>query len=438
VTAWDWVKKRATLALPRGQLFRSVITLAGGTALGQVVTVLASPVLTRLYAPEDFGVLAVYSSVLGIVSVIASLRYELAIPLPEDDKDAAALLVLSLGVVTAISLLTGVSVWLLGEQITVWANAPALQPYLWLLPLGVGMVGTYQVFNYWAIRKGAFGAIARTRLYQGVGASLTQISLGFLRVGPLGLLTGQVVGQAAGITTLAALTHMRDKITLEAMTMARVSDIARRYQRFPKLSCFSGLINSAGLQLPALLLASFYGPQVAGWFALGQRVVGMPMSLMGQAVAQAYMGTACHLVRQNSRELRLFFVKTAVRLFFLGSIPVTLIAVGGPCLFTRLFGTGWGEAGLYMQVLALMLLPQFVTVPLSQTLNILEHQDWQLGWDLGRLLLVIGSMCLAYWLGGTPRQTIVAYSLSMFIAYAVLFSLNVHILNVRVNNHRER
>ncbi len=426
MTTWDWVKKRATLVLPRGRFARSVITLAGGTALGQAIAVLGSPVLTRLYTPDDFGILAIYSSALGIVSVIASLRYELAIPLPDDDKDATALLALSLGIVAVISLLTGFGVWLLGEQITRWANASALHPYLWLLPLGVGIVGTYQVFNYWAVRKHAFGQIATTRLHQSIGTLVTQIGLGLLKIEALGLLGGKVIGQGIGIMILASLA----KRTVNSISFADIGRVARRYYRFPLLSSFSGLLNSMGLRLPVLLLATFYGPQVAGWFALGQKVVGLPMGLLGQAVAQVYLAIVSRLLQENNTGIEFVFLKAARRLLFWGSIPIVMLILTGPWLFSFVFGAEWREAGSYVQLLAIMFLFQFVIVPLSQTMNVLEKQDLQFIWDCGRLVLVVGTIWGIWQLGGTAKQAVAGLSLAASLAYLALFCLNLRSIKI--------
>lgn len=421
---------RATLekVLPKGQLARSVTVLVGGTASGQALLVIASPLLTRLYAPEDFGTLAVYTSILGIISVVASLRYELAIPLPEKDEEAVNILVLSLGIVIVMSLLVGLGIWVLGDQIVLWVNAPALKPFLWLLPLGVCTVGTYQVFNYWAVRKQAFGRIARTRVNQGLGTVLTQIGLGFLKLGPLGLLIGHIVGQGAGTTTLAALVYREDKQALETVSLREVRHMAWRYQRYPLLSSLSGLINSAGLQLPALLLASFYGLQVAGWFTLGQRVIGVPMSLVGQAVSQIYLGEAAQRARQNPGSLHSLFLKAAHRLLLLGIVPLGVLALSGPWLFAWIFGDSWRDAGTYMQILSLMFLIQFVVVPLSQTLNILERQAWQLGWDVGRLLLVMIALLVAYTLSWPPVGAVAMYSVAMLVSYIALFGLSLRAL----------
>ncbi len=411
--------------IPGGRFGRSVAVLAGGTALGQAVVALASPILTRLYSPEDLGILAVFSSILGMVSVFAALRYELAIPLPQDDADAAALVTFSLGVVVAVSLLMGVGVQFLGGHIADWANAPALRQHLWLLPVGVGMVGFYQVLSYWAVRRQAFGRIARTKLYQGLGATSTHILLGLAAVGPAGLIFGQVVGQGAGVTTLAIHAWRDGREHLRTMSPEALRRVAWRYRRFPQLSSFSGLLNSAGLQLPALLLAAFYGPLVAGWFLLGQRVVGIPMSLLGQAVAQVYVGTASRLVQEDQARLRGIFARTAGRLLVLGLIPMGVLGVAGPWFFSRVFGIEWVEAGSYVQLLAGAFLLQFAITPLSQTLNIIERQDLQLAWDFGRLLLVVGALLGARQLGGSAWHAVTAYSAAICLAYGALFLLNL-------------
>ena len=423
----SWFKKNIGARFPESRFARSVAILAGSAALGQTVTVLASPILTRLYTPDDFGVLAVYSSILGILSVVAGWRYELAIPLPEKDEDAVNLMALSLGIVALMSFLTGLGAWFLRGQIVHWVRTPALQPYLWFLFPGVLLLGGYQIFNHWAVRKQAFGEIAKTRLYQGLGATVAQVIGGFINLGALGLIAGQVIGQSAGLITLIKLA-LKDN-TMRIVNKRQMLYLARRYQRFPQCSSFSSVINAAGLQLPALLLGSFYGPQVVGWFVLTQRVLGVPMNMVGQAISQVYMGTGSRLVNRDVRALYLLFIKTALRLLLIGIVPLGILTISGPWLFVRVFGSNWESAGHYLQVLSLAFLAQFVIVPLSQTANMLEYQDWQLRWDIFRLILVVLSITATFVLGGSSWHAVLAYSLSMVIAYGVLFVMNLMLLD---------
>lgn len=423
-------------ALQESHFVRSVAVLAGGTAAGQAIVVLSSPILTRLYTPEDFGVLAVYVSILSILVVVASLRYELAIPLPKHDDIAANLLVFSLAIVFGVGMLSGVVVWLFGDQLVSWTNAPAMKPYLWLLPLSLVGAGTYQVLNYWAIRRRAFFHVARTRLYQGVAQVFTQVLLGLTKFGPGGLLLGDVVGRAGGSGTLAALAFKRDAELFKRISIGGIKLAAVRYRRFPLLSSGSSLLNSAGLQLPAILLAAFYGPQVAGWFALGQRVVGVPAVLIGRAVAQVYIGEAARFARESPAELHRLFSATAKRLFFVGIVPIALLMLGGPLFFELVFGANWSEAGNYLRILGAMFLVQFVVAPLSQTLNVLERQDLQLVWDAGRLVLVVGTIVAAYLLDFPAAVAIAVYGVGMILAYLSLFSISF--LSIRKSSEGRR
>ena len=405
--------------------------LAGGTALGQAIKVLASPILTRLYKPEDFGILGVYSSILGILSVIASLRYELAIPLPENDEDAANLLALSLGIVALISLLISLGIRFWGEQIVRWANAPALRSYLWLLPLGVGMIGIYHVFNYWAVRKGAFGRIARTKLNQGVSSVISQIGLGLLKLGPFGLLVGWIVGHAAGTGTLAVSALREDKEALSTISFNRIRYLALRYRKFPLFSSGAALLNALGLQIPGLLLSAFYGTEVVGQFALVQRVLGMPLTLIGTSVSQVYLGRAAAQARTNVQGLQRLFNSVAKRLTVLGALPTIALIIAGPSLFTLVFGKEWREAGIYAQLMAPAFLGGFVTVPLSYTFSVLERQDLSVVWNASRLLFSVGSIYLAYRLQLGPIHAIAIYSLGMSAGYFNLFLLSRYAIRSR-------
>ncbi|MEW6663395.1 MAG: lipopolysaccharide biosynthesis protein [Bacillota bacterium] len=414
---------RLKALLPKSSFARNVAVIAGGTAAGQSIVVLASPIITRLYTPEEFGVLAVYTSLLGILSVVASLRYELAIPLPEEDTDAASLLVLSLGIVVFMSLFTGLGILILDDYVAQWPDIKVLQPYLWLLPFGILMTGTYQVFNYWAVRKKAFSSIARTKLNQGIGLVLTQIILGLYKLGPLGLILGQIAGQAAGSSTLAAIFRRENSQAAEEISFASIRKVAGRYRRFPLLSSGSALINSAGLQLPTLLLAAFYGPQVAGWFALSQRVIGTPLGLVSQSTAQVFVGEASQIRRAKQEMLPLFW-STVKRQAYI-SLPVVLIIPLLPWVFEFLFGRNWYEAGIYAVTFSLALIFQFITSPVGGVLDVLERQGLHLLREFFRLLV----LCLAILIGNTfnlgPRGTVALFSLSLMITSLVYLLISL-------------
>ncbi|MBW1939478.1 MAG: oligosaccharide flippase family protein, partial [Deltaproteobacteria bacterium] len=143
----------------KGHFVRGVGFIAGGTALGQAVVLIASPVITRLYCPEDFGIFSVYASLLGLLTVFGSMRYAFAIPLPKDADTAANLLALSLLVIFFVTFIISLFIWKAGDHIVLLLKIPKLRPYLWLLPVGVFGASTYSAFNFWAIRENNYKKI---------------------------------------------------------------------------------------------------------------------------------------------------------------------------------------------------------------------------------------------------------------------------------------
>jgi O-antigen/teichoic acid export membrane protein len=356
--------------LPKNRFARSVSVLAGGTVAGQAITVLASPLLTRVYTPDDFGVLAVYASLLMTIGVIASLRYQLAIPLPEDDQEAANVVVLSLGVVLGMSLLSLVAVIFFRHQIAHLVNTHSMANYLWFLPPGILLLGTYQVLNYWAIRVKAFTAIARTKLSQ--QASMVAVQIGGFLLGPAALLLGQISGQAAGITSLGMLALRKKKQLFRMVSISGLFYAAHRYRRFPIFSSWGGAFNTAGQQLPPLLFAAFFSSSAAGIYLLAHRVLAMPMTLVGRAIADVFFSQAAEARREGT--LAPLVAGIHEKLAHIAMAPALVLVFAGQDLFGLVFGENWRQAGQFAQWMAPWIYLVFVTSPLSMLFSVLEKQ----------------------------------------------------------------
>lgn len=417
----------------RGTFFRNVAILAGGTAVAQAISVVAAPLLTRTYLPEAFGTVSIFTSIVSVLVVIISLRFELALPLPEDNEIAINLLTVSITLVFGISILIGLLTFVLSNLLAVWTNLPLFKLYAWYLPLWVFCAGIFQVLNYWAIRKKTYKFIAWATLFQVITQVFLQIIFGLMHFGTLGLLLGQVGGQVSGFGTLFFLLIVRDNIDFKKVSLSKMYNSAYSYRKFPLLSTGSALINSIGLQFPLLILAAFYGTKVTGWLSLGQRVIGIPMALLGQTTAQVYLGEASRFAHKDLSSLRELFTKTAKRLFLIGGGPIIILGLIGPWLFSFVFGNTWLEAGKYIQLLVFMFLAQFVTVPLSQTLIIIERQDIQLLWDIGRLLLVTGGLVVTKIMRWPAYMAVGVYSLLMLVAYIVLLFLSNYFVKEKCN-----
>ena len=357
---------------PRAGFVRNVAVLAGGTALGQLLTIAASPVLTRLYDPADFGVLGVYAALLTTITTVASLRYELAIPVSDDEEAAASLLVLCLVAVIGTAALTWLLVQLAEGWLATWPNGPALGRYIWLLPLGVIGAGFYKAATYWAFRRSLFTQVARTRVQQRIGQLIAQVILGIMTKGPLGLIVGQIVGQSGGSISLFAIAWRLEAGRLRRVTARSVRAAAVRYIRFPLFSSWAGALNTMSVQIPTIILAASFGAATAGLYTLGYQVLQVPMRFVGEAIGQVFFSSAAK-ARQTGRVAEIT-LEVFSRLVEIGIPAVLVVATVLPDLFSLAFGQEWRLAGLYSMWLAPWLTLVFIASPLSTLTSVLERQ----------------------------------------------------------------
>lgn len=420
---WKWI--RETLSL--GEFLRNASLLAGATALSRGLLAAVSPILTRLYSASDFGVLAVFSGILSIAAAAVALRYDIAIPVPEKDEAAVNLLTSALFLVLVTSTVIGGAFWVFREPVSAYVGAPAFASYVWLLPIGLIGRGTYQSLNYWAVRVKGYRVLARTRIAQGVAAAGAQLGLGALAFGPVGLIVGKILGRTSGVGSLAILAKKAGRIW-ESVHPRRMMHQLNRYRRFALIAVPGQLLNNAGLHAPALLLSSFFGSTVTGWFALAERVLNAPISLVSKAIQQVYFGEASERIRERPGDMLDLYDEVSWKLFVLGILPAAVSFFWGPDLFGFVFGADWRVAGEYVRILSPMLLARFVASPLSQTLNILERQGTMFIWEALRLALIVAAFVGGGLLGWTDTQTMTAFSGAASVSYIGMYLMTREVL----------
>jgi O-antigen/teichoic acid export membrane protein len=410
--------------LPRGGFARSASILAGGTAMAQVIAVAASPILTRIYNPSDFGALQVFISLMGFALVIAAGRYEFALLLPEDEQSSIDILGVAILCVCLTTMVTTGIVILCHYHWMFPASVLVLKEHLWLLPVSVLGGGLYQVLSYWAMRHNGYRQIATTKFTQ-VGAMVaTQLGAGLVIHGSLGLLIGDAVGRVMGSGRFLRELWRDYAGQILAIRVARMIRLAVRYRDYPLVSTWGSLLNSSGLALPALFLAQYYGAQYTGWFALVNRVLGVPATLIGASIAQVYTSEAAKLSRTDPQRLMYIFLKTTRRMLYLGLPPCVLFTIFAPWLFQTIFGHAWREAGVYARYLAFMCYASFINSPVTFTLSVLQRQRAQFAWDALKLVLTVVSIMLPYHFGYGPRVAILAYGVAMTLMYGIHWTLS--------------
>jgi O-antigen/teichoic acid export membrane protein len=431
----DSLVGRLRAMLASRPFLKDVSIMLTGSAGGQAVSLLLSPLLTRLYSPQEFGILSVYSAVTAILVVIASMRYELALPLVHDDEDAVNLMMVCLLTLVGTTVAVGLVSFLAPDS---WIerfwpiplDATHSMIYRTLLVVGYACLGGYFVALYVATRANAYKAIARTRLAQGVVGPTSQIGLALLGAGAPGLLIGSILGQSAGTFGLFGKVAAGKRELLRAVSWPRMKAQAKRFRQFPLVGSWAALIDAVGSsQLLYLLITTTYSARIAGFIFLAERVVSRPLSIIGTSILQVFVGEAGKTITSDPALLKRRFYQLVSRQFVMATGWIILANLVAILLFPVMFGEEWRDGVPYLQAISIAYLAQAVVLPVFHTLQLLERQRMAAAWQIGRLILTVGIFSAGVALDFSAPAVIAAYSVGQAAACAILLVLMARSIN---------
>ena len=343
----------------QSEFIRNSLTLISGTAIAQFIGLLLTPILTRYYTTEDFGELSVFMSISGILAVVATMRYEMAIVLPEKDEDAQSLVALSFLITLIWSALSLVAIILFSDLIIDYFEGATEKGFLYLVPLVVLLLGLIQVLNYWSIRIKTY----KNNAYARIGNTLTNngvsLCFGLFRVGSIGLILGFALAQLASTAILAKQSYHSLKGAFHNFDWTHIKKNAKRYKNFPKINATHALVGSFQENGIVFFMKSLFGLSVLGSYSFAYRLLSLPSSFISGAISQVLTEKASKLVNQGESIKKL--VLNIYKVVFLVGIPVfATLFFFGPQLFAFVFSENYREAGELAQILAPWMFLNFV------------------------------------------------------------------------------
>jgi len=399
------------------KVIQGVATLTAGTAAAHLMAAAAAPALTRLYTPEDFGILAAFTALVSLLTTVGCLGYERAIPLPPKETEALSLVSLCCLILLLITALVSLGLLCLHRMLFDQGSAISLGKYIWLVGPACFFISLYEALTYYAARMKAFTRLAWTKIYQGIGMIGCQLGWGLTIGGPTGLLVGDLAGRALGISWLARPLVAQITCFPSCLSPGRLWHVAKRFWRFPFLTFPATLLNRAAFHLPKLIMAAVFPPAILGHLMLADWVLHVPTSLLGQNLARVYIGEFSERRRVSPQTCRYFFLKFTSWLLILASGPMLAVYFLSPIVFQCIFGNNWMIAGQFARVLAPAILLEFVVSPVSTTLFLSERQGLQLAWDIFYSVLVCGTVATAAALQWEPAAIVGVYAAAQAGAY---------------------
>ncbi len=407
---------------------KNIFKLMSGTIIAQLIPILLTPILSRLYSPEDFGIYSLFTSTCSILMIIATGRLQLAIMLPKEDKEAIRIMILSVMLAIGVSIILILILLLSGDFMLKLLSIRSLGLVVYVVPIYLIVNSVVYLCQYYYNRKQRFSNIRNIMIMGAVVSGGVNVGIGIIHPIHAGLIFGGLTAPMFCIYWWIKHDISLIKETLFSTTIKDYERLAMRYIKHLTLAVPGGLMNAISASLPIYLLNYYYASGIVGQYMMSQRLIALPISFIMTAFIEAFRQNASNIYN-SSGNMRPFLLRYTKYLFFISILPFTILVLAAPYVFTFVLGKAWNEAGIISGILAIRFFFCFVFSGISSIIiQITERYKFDILWQacliaLSFLIFYIGHLFWSFYL------TLTVYVLLYAFMYLVSYLFSYHISN---------
>ncbi len=409
--------------LYKSEFFKNLSIQFFGTLFAQLIPILISPVLSRLYKQDAFAILALFMAIVGVLNVPNAGRYHIAIVQPEDDTEAGNLYQISI-LTTIIYNLFLLLIISLGYSF--FNSLYALNALWFLVPFYVFFFGLYNIGLFYSIRYKQFLKNAKAKISQTLISSIIAILIVFAGYKLYGLVIGRFLGVL--VSSLLLFRLFGSKINF-----SKLKHTARKYIDYPKLTILPTIMNIFSLQALILYVGRFYSEEILGFLGLATMILIAPSALIGMAFRDVFYQKITALYKSsNIAKTKRFFLSSALGLFVIAALLTVILYFGGAFLFGFIYGTEWETSGKYASVLVFATAVKLVVSPLSVVLNTTNRLKWLSLWQI--IYFVSLNIILYFSIvikELSIEEVFIVYAIHEVILYAIYFGIQYYSIHVK-------
>lgn len=416
--------------LKENSLFKNFLTMFTGTVLAQVVTVMMSPVLSRLYSPEDFGLLALYVALCGVCVIFATGNYEMCILLPKYNKAAYHIVIVAVFCSISFCSLLLLGALFYHEEILLFLNNDNFSVWLYILPFGVFITSLVNIFTYWSNRNKLYFIMSKVTIIRSIATVTINVICGVLALFSGGLIIGTFVGGFSGFLKLFKTFR---SMTKQFTFSPKISILyAKKYKKFPLFNMWAMQMNNISGILPIFILGWYFSSEIVGLYSMAYRCTSLPMGVIGSSIGSVYL-QRCSELRENRKTIAELTYKIFSKLVIIASVPFSILFAFGDLVFVFVLGDSWKIAGEYASLLSPWLALVFVCSPLSSLMIVLEKQKQNFCFQLCMMIFRGIALICAGLVGYDSCMAIALYSIVGFSMWICLIGYIHHILYISLS-----
>jgi O-antigen/teichoic acid export membrane protein len=349
----------------------NVFKVFTGTSVAQLIGMILTPVLYRLYEPESFGVFALFTATSSVLGTFSTFQYLQLVLLEKNKESAINALWLCRVINIVFSFVILLAIIFFSSVIDNFITNEILLKWLWLLPLIIFLTGQNEIFSIWANRCKEFNVIVENVIIVAVVTPLVSISLAYVFSNETGLFLGLILGQISSLLVLSFKLKGKYNLSPKNINLQTIKNLAIKNKKFPIYLMPTEIINRFNNNLPVFLISNFFDTITVGFYSLSIKMLEIPLRFIGSAIGGVFKQRASEDYH-NLGNCNSIFLKTSLTLLFISAFPVLIIGIFAPEIFEFIFGNKWVKAGLYSQLLIPMVFLKLIVSSVSYVFYIYE------------------------------------------------------------------
>lgn len=415
----------------KSSFVKNSLVLTLGTALAQVVPMIVYPFLGRIYTPEDFALLASFTSIVSILSSFSSGKYENAIFLARTNSTALSLLILSI-ILTIFSSIVSFIIFQTNEAFfSKILGLSSLPKWTLLIIVTTIFINIFSSYNEWCVKKGYFKDLALNKFLNSFFMSSNKLFFGYTPLIPNGLIWGDIIGRfsTAAICSIRVCTN--ELMNIKTLTLKKIKLTAWNFKEFPLFNMPAQLLNTIASSFPIFTLNAFYSKNEVGYYAMAMSILQIPINVISLSVRDVFRRKANDIYIHNG-DFKHFFTKVLIILTIISLLVSIILTPFLPFLFSFIIGNTWEVSGVYAQILVPMIVLDFIAISLSGSLLVTKRLKTIFCWQIVFVIFSILPLYLGGSLGYSITNTLVLFSIFRSTTYIILIILSLRSTNTPI------
>lgn len=398
----------------KSRFVKDAFSLTVGTIIAQLIPVIASVILARLYDEADMGSFAAFSSILSIVTVLIAFKYEMAILPSKDKKEGINIVSMCIFISILVAIVLYIVLIFAHNSIADLLNINSISAFLFAIPLCSVLYEIFMCNNEWCVKNKYFKNLAVCKILNTAFIAVLSVLFGLVGLKSSGMIYGQIFGQVLIAIYVIFRFLIKDRDSLKLISPKETIREIRKQKSYPLTLFPAQLINTVAGQIPVLVITAAFGAAEVGLFSFALRILSVPMTMVANAIGDIFRQRA-QSDKESSGNSWNAFIKLSIFLVISGIVIFGLIALLAPVLFKFIFGANWERAGVYARILCLGEFVNFVAMPTTGLFIVYNKKRLLLVWQIIYATLTAASIFIGCYVAKSMEAALYIYSFARVV-----------------------